>query len=332
MGVGCAVLTQTPVHVINIRKNRDKPGLRTQHLAGLEAAANLSSGRLKGGHVGATEITFYPGSTIKDHVNLSIETAGSVGLALQTLQLACLMAKGRKISIDISGGGTFGTGAPSTSFLKNVTYPAFKMMGYHVLLEVVRQGFYPKGGAVVRAIFEPPKELCPLQLEDRGTLEKVSGSIIVHNLLRKSRVGERIAEQFKKSLAGTSSFIAIETHYVNAFSIGVGIDVWGEFSSGTRLSSGTILGQRETRAEEVGQTAAQELMKLLSSPATVDSYLSDQILPLMAVCPAPCTITTPTPLTLHAKTNIDILGLFFPRVKFSTEFQGSIVKISTKQA
>ncbi len=324
-------MTQTPIHVINIRKNRDKPGLRTQHLVGLQAAANLCNGQLEGGHVDSTEITFHPGFIVKDHVNLSITTAGSVGLVLQVLQIACLQAKGRQISVDITGGGTFGTGAPSTSFVKNVTYPAFGLMGYRIKVEVQKQGFYPKGGAQAQAIFEVPKDLHNIQLENRGNLTKVGGTILVHNSLRIPRVAERIAEQLKKSLTGTLSPIEVETLYVNALSVGVGVDVWAEFSSGVRLGTGTILGERGVSSEKVGQTAAQELKNLLASGATVDSHLSDQILPLMAACPEPCAVIAPS-LTLHAKTNIDILGLFYPNVKFSTETRGSVVKISSRLA
>ncbi len=304
--------------------------MRTQHLVGLEAANNFCNGQLEGGYVDSTEITFRPGSIVKDHVNLSIATAGSVGLVLQVLQIACLQAKGRQISVDISGGGTFGTGAPSTSFVKNVTYPAFGLMGYCIKVEVPKQGFYPKGGAEAHAIFDAPKELCSMQIKDRGKLIKVGGTIFVHNSLRPPRVAERIADQLKKSLTDTLAPIEVETQYVNALSVGVGVDVWAEFSSGIHLGTGTILGERGVSSEKVGQTAAQELKHLLASGATVDSHLSDQILPLMAACPEPCVVIAPAPLTLHAKTNIDILGLFYPNVKFSTETRGSLVTISSK--
>jgi RNA 3'-phosphate cyclase len=303
--------------------------LRTQHLVGLEAAASLCGGRLEGGHVDSTEITFRPGSIVKDHINLSIATAGSVGLVLQVLQIACLQAKGHQISVDIAGGGTFGTGAPSTSFIQNVTYPAFALMGYRIKVEVPKQGFYPKGGAQAHAVFDAPKELQRIQLEDRGKLNRVGGAIIIHNSLRTPRVAERIVEQLKKSLAGTPSPVEIDTQYVNALSVGVGVDVWGEFSSGMRLGTGTILGERGVSSEKVGQSAALELKNLLASGATVDSHLSDQILPLMAACPEPCVVIAPS-LTLHAKTNIDILGLFYPNVKFSAENRGAVVKITSR--
>jgi RNA 3'-phosphate cyclase len=331
VGAGCAILTQTPIHVLNIRKNRDKPGLRTQHLVGLEAAANLCGGHLEGGHVGSTEITFRPGTITKDHISLSIATAGSVGLVLQVLQIACLQAKGHPISVDIAGGGTFGTGAPSTSFIQNVTYPAFAMMGYHVKVEVLKQGFYPKGGAQAHAVFNAPNEIQSINLEDRGKLTRVGGMAVVHNSLRTPRVAERIVEQVKKSLAGTPPPVEIDTQYVNAMSVGVGVDMWAEFCSGIRLGTGTILGERGVSSEKVGQSAALELKNLLACGATVDIHLSDQILPLMAACPEPCVVVTPS-LTLHAKTNIDILALFYPNVKFSTETCGSLVKISSKPA
>ncbi|OLS13439.1 MAG: RNA 3'-phosphate cyclase [Promethearchaeota archaeon CR_4] len=266
---------------------------------------------------------------MKDHVDLSIATAGSVGLVLQVLQIACLHAKRHQIAVNINGGGTYGTGAPSTSYVKNVTFPVFTLMGYQINVEVPKHGFYPKGGAQAHATFNVPANLQNIYLEEREDLTRISGVITIHNSLRNPRVGERIAEQVKKYLAITQTPIEIEIQYTSALSVGVGVDLWAEFSSGTRLGSGTILGERGVSSEKVGQKAARELGNILGGGSTVDSFLSDQILPLMAACPEPCVIITPA-LTLHAKTNIEILRMFDPSVKFSTESKGSLVKISSK--
>ncbi|MFW9906109.1 MAG: RNA 3'-terminal phosphate cyclase, partial [Candidatus Thorarchaeota archaeon] len=41
-----ALVRQEPVKIINIRKNRPKPGLQTQHLVGLRALAEFCGGEL----------------------------------------------------------------------------------------------------------------------------------------------------------------------------------------------------------------------------------------------------------------------------------------------
>ncbi|HMF33558.1 MAG TPA: RNA 3'-terminal phosphate cyclase [Candidatus Lokiarchaeia archaeon] len=331
VGAGFAVLTQTPIHVFNIRKNRDKPGLRTQHMVGLQAAADLSGGVLDGAEVGSTEITFQPGIVAKQQVDLSIATAGSMGLVLQALQIACLQAPDTTISVNIRGGGTYGTGAPSTAFLQNVTYPVFKLMGYSVDLRVNRHGFYPKGGASATVEFRPPVSLRPLVLEERGELVKIGGFAIAHSNLQKPRVCERIADQVSKSLGSIVHPGDIAISYVNTLSVGVGVDLWAEFDSGARLGTGTILGERGVPSETIAQNAVQQMQSILDSGATVDPYLSDQVLPLLAACPEPCAVVAPA-LTLHASTNIDILRLFAPGVRFITEQHGKLVTIRSELA
>ena len=111
--IACAlsVLIKRPVRIFNIRKNRPKPGLRMQHLVGLKALAEISNGNLVNGKMGATEIFFTPGKVAQGTYKIGVGTAGSVGLILQILQLACIKATG-KITLNIEGGATFGLWAP----------------------------------------------------------------------------------------------------------------------------------------------------------------------------------------------------------------------------
>ena len=78
-----AVLTGRPVRICNIRSGRPQPGLRTQHLRGLEAVSQVCGGRLEGARIGSKEIIFYPGAITGNEIRIGIETAGSVGLVLQ---------------------------------------------------------------------------------------------------------------------------------------------------------------------------------------------------------------------------------------------------------
>ena len=56
-----AVVTSTPLRVHSIRAGRQpRPGLRPQHLHGLELVAALSGFELQGGAVGSSEITLLP--------------------------------------------------------------------------------------------------------------------------------------------------------------------------------------------------------------------------------------------------------------------------------
>ena len=48
-----SLLTGRPFRIVRIRANRDKPGLRPQHLAAVEAAARLGDAEVSGGAVGS---------------------------------------------------------------------------------------------------------------------------------------------------------------------------------------------------------------------------------------------------------------------------------------
>uniref|UniRef100_D6RD00 RNA 3'-terminal phosphate cyclase n=1 Tax=Mus musculus TaxID=10090 RepID=D6RD00_MOUSE len=49
-----------PLRVQKIRAGRSTPGLRPQHLSGLEMVRDLCGGHLEGAEIGSTEITFTP--------------------------------------------------------------------------------------------------------------------------------------------------------------------------------------------------------------------------------------------------------------------------------
>lgn len=56
--IALSAITKTPVKVINIRAKRPSPGLKSQHLIGIKAAAQLCNAKLTGATMGSTEVTF----------------------------------------------------------------------------------------------------------------------------------------------------------------------------------------------------------------------------------------------------------------------------------
>ncbi|MHA2126423.1 MAG: RNA 3'-terminal phosphate cyclase, partial [Promethearchaeota archaeon] len=150
IAAGFSYLYNRPINIKNIRANRPKPGLRTQHLLGLKLITELTKSRLSDCKVGTEELTFIPNSKqeFDNYIHVNISTAASLGLLLQPIQIASLGFKTKeKIEISLSGGGTFGKWAPSLSYLQEVTYKIFKDSGLNIKLEIKKQGFYPKGGA-----------------------------------------------------------------------------------------------------------------------------------------------------------------------------------------
>jgi RNA 3'-terminal phosphate cyclase (ATP) len=316
VGAGLACLKNRPLKVINIRKNRKNPGLRPQHLIGIQALKILTNGTLSDVHVGTLELDLHPGSDWKTALDLTIPTAGNVGLLMQTLHNALYHAPIEKCSIQIHGGGTYGMAAPGTSYLQNVTYPIFNRLGYSVDLNVIRHGFYPKGGAEAVATIVPnPVGYCGLILEERGDLESIGGYIVAEQTLQQARVGERIKESLITSTSNSLSrgvALDIRVEYPSAPSAGVGVDVWCKFSSGAILGTGTVLGERGVPSETIGKRAARKLEQLLESDATMDEYASDQLVPLLCLAEGASKFKLDT-ISSHLQTNLNIIQYFFPR-------------------
>jgi RNA 3'-terminal phosphate cyclase (ATP)/RNA 3'-terminal phosphate cyclase (GTP) len=311
IGAGFSVLYYQPIRIKNIRANRPKPGLRLQHLLGLQTLANLTNSTLSECKVGTKEITFVPNDEVNNKLHVNINTAASIGLLLQPIQIACLgFRKSGDIEITLSGGGTFGKWAPSLHYLQKVTYPIFRKSGVNIAMEVQKHGWYPKGGARVHCIISPPKEkLKSVELTELGNIESVFGEIIITDQLRQNRnnIVERTRKSIKRQLKKyVKAEITIKHAWVKSNSSGVGLSLWAESDSGAIISSGTILGEKKLSSEKLGILAADELIKYIKNDIPVDNYLSDQLIPLMAQIKDPSRIKV-LEVTKHARTNLELI-------------------------
>lgn len=347
LAAGFSVLFNRAIKIKNIRANRSPPGLRLQHLLGLQVLRDLTDGNLSEAEIGTTKLQFSPGNDFKEELEVNIRTAGSIALLSQTIQTAAIKnPMGNPLIINIKGGGTFGTGAPDPYYLNNVTYQYFQKMGYSCKIEVLKNGYYPKGGAAARLLINPVKDpktdLTPLNLTHTGNLKNIGGKIIVSENLRRPQVAERIRDGIINGLCSqkieipdllgnnlreitpSKDQIHISEIYEHTLNPGAGLCIWAEFDTGVILGSGTILGKRGVSSEKVAEIAVQSLIKQIKTGATVDEHLADQIIPLMYLCGKRSSIIVPE-ITSHMQTNIDLLEMFRHR-EYSIEKIGSAYK------
>ncbi len=321
LATGLSICTKTPIHVFNIRKNRPKSGLATQHLVGLKAAAELCSGKLEGAEIGSTEITFIPGNAWKEKLKVEIGTAGSVGLVLQVLQIASVFAP-HKVKVEIKGGASYGKWAPPLDYLKNVTFKFLEKLGYSINLEIKKEGFYPKGGAVANVSFNPVEELKPINLVEFGEAESISGISIASEHLNGARVAERQKIAARDVIFNELEISPkIEEKYVTSLCPGSGIALWAKTSTGALIGADAI-GERSIRAEEIGKSVASGLVSEISAKNVVDSHLLDQIIPFLALTKGTSNLKV-SHLTPHAETNIWLCKQFLDR---SISFSNGILR------
>ncbi len=98
----CAIFRK-PLRIANIRAGRDKPGLRAQHLTGIELVAAMCGGRLAGAAVGSTAVELWPGALAAATYVADAQTAGSTCLLLQ-IALPCAVFAPGPCSLRLKGG------------------------------------------------------------------------------------------------------------------------------------------------------------------------------------------------------------------------------------
>jgi RNA 3'-terminal phosphate cyclase (ATP)/RNA 3'-terminal phosphate cyclase (GTP) len=209
-----AIITQDPVKIVNIRKNRPKPGLQTQHLEGIRALVKFCGGELEGDYLGSETILFTPANSWRSHLKVNITTAGSIGLILQSLQMAILGVKNHTLKVEIQGGGTFGKWAPSVPYVNHVTWEIFRKMNYELKLNIIRHGFYPKGGARVSIIMRSPSSLRGLSLIAFKKPKHATIMSYESKHLQRAQVAKRQADAIAKALKGHEINSHINQKYV----------------------------------------------------------------------------------------------------------------------
>ncbi len=141
-----SALTEQPIRIRNIRINREKPGLRYQHVTTIRALAEAAFAKTSGISVGSSEITFSPGRRQGGKFYFDVQTAGSTTLILQSLIPVLAFADTRSVVTLI--GGTNNPLAPQVDYILNVLNPVLATMGLSYELEVIQRGFYPRGGGI----------------------------------------------------------------------------------------------------------------------------------------------------------------------------------------
>jgi RNA 3'-terminal phosphate cyclase (ATP) len=325
LSVALAAITGEPLHITNIRQNRPQSGLKPQHLEAVLTAAKLCNAKLQGATLGSRDLTFSPGEILGGDFEAEIGTAGSIPMLLMTVLPICLHAK-KPVRLHVTKGGTDTTHAPTINYLRNVFFTALKRMGVQVELQVRRYGYYPKGMGEATLTIAPQANLKPIRLEHFGKLQSIQG-ISVCTFLADRKVAERQAEAAKKYLVGKgleANIITVNDES-NPLQRGSSLALWAQTDAGALIGADAI-GEIKKSSEAVGLEAAEKLYAELSASPTVDVFLSDMLVPYVALAQSESTYLTRT-LTDHIEANIWLAEKIL-HAKFATEKQGTLYKIT----
>jgi RNA 3'-terminal phosphate cyclase (ATP) len=302
-----SILTGKPFKLINIRARRSKPGLQPQHLMCVKAAGTISGAVYKGASVGSAVLYFEPNAIRPGKYNFSIGTAGATSLVLHTVYLPLVLRAGTPCEITITG-GTHNQHAPCYHFLETTWGAYLHQMGMTIELEMIRPGFYPRGGGEVRAVIHPCSRVNGLKVVACPELTAAGGFSAYAGL--PESVGRKQARRLSARLKSEG----IEPH--------IPIEEWQAANPGTvaavifrqapipALFFG--LGERGKPAEAVADDAVDEAIRFRDSGCPVDPHSADQLLLPLVFSPDASEYRT-SEITRHLTTNIATVRKFVDR-------------------
>lgn len=304
-GLTLSMLTGIPLRIKNIRAGRKEPGLKNQHLAAVKASAEICNASVRGVELGSRQLIFNPEKVNPGEYSFHIHTAGSASLVLQTLFLPLAHAE-RKSRIQITG-GTHVRWSPNFHYLSFQWLPVMQQIGYRADLELVRCGYYPRGGGQISAKIEPVHQISSLQIANRGDLLEISGLSAASNLpldiarRQRSRLVSRLGSRYRLS--------DIKCSDLPGFGKGTFMTAVIKFQETRAVFSS--LGEKGKRAEIVADELVDQVVKCHSGTAIWDPYLADQI--LLPLCFASQdSYLKPVIITSHLQTNAEVIKAFLP--------------------
>jgi len=275
--VSLSAITGTPVEVFNIRAKRPNPGLRPQHMISIKVIADLFRANVENLKVGSDWIRFVPsdwfgGGSLK----MDVGTAGSIPLILTAVVPAVSLSNNR-LEIEITG-GTDVKASPTIDYVRYVVADAYRSIGIRFSCDVIRRGYYPKGGGIVRTVIEPCKEPGTMDLvalrEAAPRITSVCCQLPRH--VAERQVSAALISLEKKGIRCSNYSASIET----SVSPGSSILVYSASDFGPHIG-GDSIGELGKRAEAVGSEAADRFLESALAQVPVDPFLADMlVLPL----------------------------------------------------
>ena len=313
-----SIWTQQAFRIFDIRANREPPGLKRQHLTAVKSAAEICNAEVVGDHIGSRELIFRPGRLNSRNYSFNIATAGSSTLVLQTV-LPPLLMGAEPSSVEIIG-GTHNRGSPPFDFLERAFVPQLQRMGADITLQILRFGFYPRGGGQIRCEIRPER-LLPLQLHERGALEQISADAYIAAL--PMNIAERELNTIGESLDIPREHLHLQG-LPNDMGPGNAVTITAEFANVTEVFTG--FGERGVLAESVAKGAASEAREYLEAIAPVGEHLADQLLLPLALAGSGSFVATK--ITDHLRSNAKVIAKFTERrIEWGEHESGVLVSV-----
>ena len=345
IAIGLSALMKKSIRIKNIRAGRSKPGLKAQHMCGLQLVQRLAGGKLEGCVLHSSEITYLPpekgnkgsgsSTTTTDHeetyqenFEVDIGTNGATTLLAQ-ISLPVALFRPCPTILELKGGTNNADTAPPVDYYQHVFLHHLQHFGINIECNILKRSYNnPKGGGHLQLKIKPMTQvLCPITLFKEDSIrQNISYDILTCTA---GRVNPQVAQQIVNgatSVLNTSDCRGSTNnsqkaevrfdmqHCDHNTAVGNGSSVLIK-ANVMALAAKTVLaasadGTAKINPAETGARAARELLGQLNSgnAATCDQYAQDQLIIFMALASGQSQIQT-GPLTLHTRTAIYITEL-----------------------
>ncbi|XP_060880160.1 RNA 3'-terminal phosphate cyclase [Metopolophium dirhodum] len=314
LSVAFSCLLEQPILINKIRAGRSNPGLKPQHLAGIQLVKQMCNAITNGDRQNSCELTFQPKTLKLGNFNLNVnsQTAASIPLMIQSA-LPVAIFSNHNSSITMKG-GTDVSFAPSMDYVKKVLFPIYKLFGVHCEALINKRGFYPKGrGEVVLTVNPVTEYLKPIEIINFGGQPAIKGFVFIsgpkHQNNKHNQIVQDIATAVKNKL-NLSGYhkITIETEVGDSDGSGGSLVLVAD--TGTCLiGSSALYDMRKSTINSLTDEACDKLLLDLEVKSCIDPNALDNLIIFMALANGKSKVKC-REITLHTKTAIYIAEQF----------------------
>lgn len=310
-----AAITGETVTVEDVRGDRPNPGLKHQHLACVDAAADVCDADVDGVELGSETVVLDPGEPAGGAVAVDVGTAGAATLVFETI-LPLGVVVDDPIELTVTG-GTDVAWSPTVDYYRHVRLPLADRVGWRATVDVSRHGFYPRGGGEATLRIDPGTT-ARVAFDARGAFEGARVHAVASSDLADADVAERLVDAAVAELDAAGVDVAA-TNPRTVESPSTGASVLVVLAYEHSVAGFSALGEPGRPAEDVGADAATDALAFVDqertspdargprAPPVVDAYAADQLVLPLALAGGR---VRPAAVTDHVRTNCAVAREF----------------------
>ncbi len=296
-----SAVTGKSIEVVKIRAKRQNPGLRPQHLTTIRILAKLFNATVENLRVGADWVRFAPSGKFEGgSMKFDVGTAGSIPMILSAV-LPAVSLSNNELQLELTG-GTDVRASPTIDYLRYVVAEVYRRIGIKFSVDVMKRGYYPKGGGIVRTQVEPCRSPGTIELFAAQSVEPRIASVCsqLPKDVAERQISSALMVLEKNGVSCRNYTASLET----SLSPGSSVIVYSTADDGPYIG-GDSLGELGKRAETVGAEAAEYFLESALSHVPVDPHLADMIVLPLALADGRSKFQT-VRVTKHLQSNLQV--------------------------